>query len=137
MTVCQKIRVPHRTLCSGDLDVEIRLKDRKITAPTFDPDTGELGTNFTEAFGVDVDLTVWSAVKTVNGKTVFDGVGTDPVTLTHEVFIHYDPVVTDEIWVLMDDGRLLDILKVEDLDEKKEWMRLSCVDRGVGLAAQA
>jgi SPP1 family predicted phage head-tail adaptor len=137
MTVCQKVRVPHRTLCSGDLDTEIHLKDRQIVAPSFDPLTGEIDANFTESFGSSTDLTVWSAIKTVNGKVMFNGVGTDQVTLTHQIYIYFDPTVTSESWVILDETRMLDIMKVEDLDEKHEFLVLFCVERGVGEAAKA
>jgi head-tail adaptor len=133
----QAVRTPKRKLCAGDLNREIRVKDRQMGAPIFDEDTGMIDTDFTENFGVDQDLTIWAGIKTLTGKTIFDGVSTDPTTLTHEVLCYFDDRITSQSWLLTDDGRLLDIIKVEDFDEQGRYSRLLCRERGLGKAAQA
>ncbi len=120
MPICKKIRGKKRQVCVGDLDTEIILQNRIITPPTF-------GTvDFTESF-TDT-ATVWAMVITVDGKTYFDGVSTE-TNITHMVSIFFDSTVTAETWVQINTRRL-DILRVEDLDERSEYMRLTCVERG-------
>ena len=133
----QTVRPPRRKICAGDLNRLVRIKDRQIGTPMFDESTGLLDVDFSENFGVDQDLEIWVGIKTVNGKTIFNGVGTDQVTLTHELLLYHDSAITAESWIVMDDGRLLDIIKIEDFDEQSVYMRLLCVERGSGEAAKA
>lgn len=120
MAKCSKIKRPKRQVCVGDLDTMITLQDRDITPPPFgDPDFDE---NFTDTGDV------WAMVKTVSGKTWFDGVSTD-INITHEIYIYYDPTVGAETWVLLN-GRRLDILDVDNLDERDEFLKLTCIDKG-------
>jgi SPP1 family predicted phage head-tail adaptor len=137
MTQRQTVRPPRRKLCAGDLNRVVRIKDRQIGTPMFDENTGLLDVDFTENFGVDQDLNIWVGIKTLSGKTIFNGVGTDQVTLTHELLLYYDATITSESWIVTDDGRLLDVIKTEDFDEQGVYMRLLCVERGVGEAAKA
>lgn len=124
MARCQKIKRKKRQVCVGDLNKEIVLQNRNIAEPLFgSPDFDE---NFTTI------ATVWAAVNTVSGKTYFDGVGTD-INITHEIFIRYDATVTAESWVQFG-GRRIDILNTEDLDERGEFMKLVCNDRGLTAA---
>jgi len=115
-----KIRRKKRQVCIGDLDTEIVLQNRSIVPPV--SGSSDFDENFTP------NSTVWAAVNTVSGKTFFDGVGTE-TNITHEIFIRYDVTITAEVWVLLD-SRRFDILDVEDLDERNEFMKLLCVDRG-------
>jgi len=120
MPKCKKIKRNKRQVCIGEMDTEITLQDRAITPPVFgDPDFDE---NFTDT-GI-----VWAAVNTVSGKTWFDGVNTD-INITHEIYIYYDPTVTDQTWVLLN-GRRIDILNFEDLEERNEFLKLTCTDKG-------
>ena len=57
--------------------------------------------------------------------------------MAHELLLYFDEAITTESWVIMDDGRLLDIMKVEDFDEQSVYMRLLCVERGLGEASKA
>lgn len=119
---CKKIRGQKRTVCIGDLDKLITLQDRNITPPVYGSQS------FDETFSGDND--VWAMIKTVNGKTVFDGVNAD-VNVTHEIYIIYDSSVTTSTWIEYD-GRRFDIVPngVEDLDERKEFLKLLCNERG-------
>lgn len=120
MAICSKIRRKKRQVCVGDLNTEIILQDRAITEPLFgDPDFDE---NFTDT------ATVWAAVNTVDGKTFFDGVSTD-TNITHEIFIRYDATVTAETWIELG-GQRIDILRVQNLEERNQFMKLICSDRG-------
>ena len=125
MPICQKIKRKHRKVAIGDLSELITLQNRNIVEPLFgEPD-------FDEEFSGDLE--VWAAVTTVNGKTFFDNVGTEgglQSDISHELFIKYESTVTAETWVILGLNRL-DILKVEDLDGRNEFMRLTCIDRGL------
>ena len=120
MPKCIKIRTKKRQVCIGDLNNLIKLQIRDIVAPVFgSPDYDE---QFTDA------AEVWAGIDTVSGKTFFDGVGTE-TSITHYFYIRYDATVTSETWVEFDNRRF-DILTTNNLDERKEFMQLVCVDRG-------
>jgi SPP1 family predicted phage head-tail adaptor len=125
-----KIARPKRRVCIGDLDSLVQLRSRAIQEPVFgsaepSEDFGEPGT-------------AWAMIKTTRGKTAFN-TASQEVALTHEVFIRFDARVSSETWVELDDGRLLDIVRVQDLDERHEFQLLECAERGprTTLAAQA
>ena len=120
MPKCIRIQRKKRQYCVGDLDEEIILQNRAITPPVFG------AVDFTETF--TATATVWAAIDTVAGKVFFDDVGTE-TPITHEIGIRFDATVTAETWIEFD-SRRLDILNVEDLDERHEFMRLKCTDRG-------
>lgn len=127
MPRCETIKRRHRRVCVGDLDSEIIIENRSITEPVFSsPD-------FTESF--TSPTTIWAMIETVNGKTFFDGVNTESV-ITHHIYINYDASVTAESWVRIGSNRL-DILHVENLDGRSEFMRLVCTDRGTKEASRA
>jgi SPP1 family predicted phage head-tail adaptor len=117
---CKSIKRNMRRVCVGDLNKLITLQARAISPPSFS------STDFDETFTNGDD--VWAAVNTVAGKTFFDGVNTD-ITITHEIFIRFDASVTSETWIEMDDRRI-DILDTENLDERDEWLKLICTERG-------
>lgn len=115
------VRRGRRKLCVGDLRQRVCLQKRTLTEPTFgDAEPGEDFEGTSE---------VWALVKTTAGKVFFDGVNAD-VNVTHEVFIRYDPDVTATTWIELEDERRLDIVNVENLEERAEYLRLLCVDRG-------
>ena len=106
----------------GDLRDRITLQRRKIEAPTH----GE--TSHAENF--DASREVWARVTTTMGKTIFDGVGTGDVSITHEVLLRHDSGVTSETWIELADGTHLDVVRPENYDERGEFLRLLCVARG-------
>jgi len=127
MAECKRLRRKKRQVCIGDLDAQITLQNRAITVPSFGvPD-------FDEIFS-DID-THWAKMDTVRGKTFFDGVNTE-TNITHEFTIRYIDGITTETWVLFE-SRRFDVLDFEDLEERHEWIILSCVERGTGEAAKA
>lgn len=111
----------------------ITLQNRDIEPPLF-------GTpDFDETFSGDVDRK--AIVKTIRGKTFFDGVSTERL-ITHEFILEYetgvidDDTVTAETWILFK-GRRIDVLAVENCCEEDEVLILTCSNRGVGEAAKA
>ncbi len=121
---CSRIRKKKRVYCSGDLRDMITIQNRDIVAPLS-------GVDFTEDFTTNVETP--SAVNTVNGKTYFDGVN-EETPITHTVGFRFDPTVTSESWILFN-GRRLDILRLENLDERSIWHHATCVDRGLDTKA--
>lgn len=105
----------------------ITLQNRDIVAPFFNT------TDFDENFSNDQD--VQAVVKTVRGKTFFDGVSTES-RITHEICIKYLAGVTAETWILFK-GRRIDILSVENCCEKDDVLILTCNERGQGEASKA
>lgn len=99
----------------------IVISGRKILEPEFG------NVDFLEQFKNGVER--WAIVNTIKGKTVFAGIGVD-VALSHEIYIRHDPCVTSESWIVLTDNTRLDVVMVEDLDERREFMRLLCQDRG-------
>ena len=115
------LRRDHRKLCIGDLKDRVQLQLRTIREPQF----GQ--TEFDLEFKSDKEA--WASIKTKVGKTFFDGVSTD-IALTHEIFLRYDAEITAETWIELQDDRLLDIVAVEDFEERHEYLRLLCRERG-------
>lgn len=122
MPVCKTVPREHRKLCAGDLDKDVQVLERDIVPP----DAGEVD--------YDIDLNtatapiVYASVKTPRGRAIFDGTGIQ-VDVTHTFGVRYDETYTAEMFVLME-GRFFRILDVNDLDERHEWMVLSCAERG-------
>ncbi len=128
MAKCSFVKRRHRKICTGDLDTLITLRNRAIVEPIFN------SVDFDEDLDQD-PLEVFAKVVTRSGKTVFDGVSTD-VNITHEVTIRFESTVTSETWVDLD-SKLLNIISLENLEERSEFMLLSCAFRGAGEAAKA
>lgn len=120
MPRCIKIQRKKRQICLGDMDKQILLQDRGIGEPFFG------SVDFTEDFTTNDK--VWAAINTVSGKTFFDGGGTD-INITHEFYTRYDASVTAETWIEFE-SRRFDILDAEDLEERHEYMKLICAERG-------
>lgn len=115
------LRRPNRTLCIGDLKDQIILHVRDLTEPVF----GEV--DATEDFNKISN--VWASIKTTSGKAFFAGISGD-VSVTHEISIRYRDDVSAETWIELKTGSLLDIVAIENLEEKDEWLRLQCSERG-------
>jgi len=129
MPKCAPIRKKRRNICIGDMEDRITLQNRAITAPLF-------GTiDFDETFTA-IAVEEWCLIETVRGKTFFDGVATE-TDVTHWIYINFDATVTAETWGLLPDGRRLDVLRVENLDERGDFQLLECTDRGTKAASKA
>ncbi len=98
----------------------ITLQDRNIVAPKHG------SVDFDEKF--KDKFTVRAIVKTVSGKTYFDGVNPERA-ITHEIRIEYVEGVTDQTWIFLK-GRRLDILSFENCCELDEVLIFQCNDRG-------
>ena len=121
MSVCVRINGKKRKLCAGDLDNLIMLQNRDIVAP-LDFGASEASEKFTDEDFIEC------MVVTRSGLTLFDGVQIEKV-ITHQFYIRYYEGLTAEWWGLFE-GRRMDIVRVEDLEERHEWMRLDCSETG-------
>ena len=127
MPLCKKIRGQKRQICIGDMDKLITLQIRDIKPPgTLDAANQFY---FTEGFSNTVNPTVYARVKTVRGRTAFDNTNTER-TVTHDIGLYFDAEITAEIWIDFE-GTRLDIITVENLDNRSEFMLLECTDRGL------
>lgn len=122
MPECIKLKKKKRQYCIGDLRDEIVLQNRSLEPPVNEIDSTDLTEEFTDT------LIILSAINTVSGKTYFDGIGTE-TNITHEIGFRFVEGITAETWILYDERRL-DILNLQDLDERREWLLAQCVDRG-------
>ena len=121
MPKCVKIQRKKREPCIGDMDELITLQGRTLTPPT-------AGVDATEEFA-DTNPDVWALVETVSGETLFDDTGTER-DVTHTFIIRFITGVSSETWVLFNNDRL-EILSVEDLDERHEFLLLKATNRGI------
>ena len=121
MTKCVKIQRKKRQPCIGDMNDLITLQGRTLTAPTSGVDASE---EFT-----DSNADVWALVETVSGQTMFDDTNTER-DVTHKFIIRFIDGVTSETWILFNGDRL-DILGVEDYDERHEFLLLRATNRGI------
>ncbi len=122
------LRRNHRKICLGDLRTRVTLSNREITEPIF----GQ--TDFGEDF--PAPKVVWSMVRTINGRNIFNGVDTD-IALSHEITIRYDTTIDAQTWVQFTDGTRLDVIDVQDYEERNEYMVLLCRARGTQEASKA
>ncbi len=121
MPQCVKIRRKKRQPCIGDMDDLITLQGRTLTPPAS-------GVDATEEFA-DTNPDVWALIETVSGETMFDDTGTER-DITHLFIISFITGISSETWILFNNDRL-DILSVEDLDERHEFLMLRASNRGV------
>jgi SPP1 family predicted phage head-tail adaptor len=117
---CKRIKRKNRKVCIGDLSEEITIKGRTIQASL--PGAQK----FTEAFAEGT--TVWAAVETNRGDQFFDGTSLRTAA-THIFYIRYLAGVTQESYIEFNEI-LYDILDVEDLDERGQFMKIPARKRG-------
>lgn len=114
------IKRKNRVSCIGDMRERVKLHNRAIQVPEFE--SYDVTEDFTEI------TTVWANVRTVSGQTFFTGASVD-VGLSHEIIIRYNANVNSETWIEYKDNNLK-IVSVENLDERSEFLRLRCTERG-------
>jgi len=116
---CEKVLSRKRQVCAGDLDKLISLQRRDIVAV-------EDGVNYTMSFELIEDL--WASCETRKGITVFDSTNTE-IIIDATFYIPFIENVTAESWILFE-GIRYDIMRVEDLELRHEWLALYCISRG-------
>lgn len=118
MPKCQKMQRKKRSACVGDLRDEVILWDRDIKAPAFG------SAQQTQTYSNN--LTVWASISTVRGKEIFNGTQLVGVK-THNIIIRFDSGrdITEEN-VVEFKGNYYDVLEVQNLEERDEWLELGC-----------
>ena len=99
----------------------VKLQTREIREPLFG------GTDFSEDFGGTPE--VFAKVRSTAGRSIFAGNNVD-VAVSHEISIRFCCDVNAETWVELEDGTLLDILAIENPEERNEYLILQCTERG-------
>lgn len=128
MTQCVQVKLKHRKICIGDLNKKIQLYTRSITAPrdiTADDDQVDYGETFSNA------VTVWAGIETKSGREIFDGSNLIGVA-THFFYIRFRQGLTSESWIKFN-GEYYDILRIENWEERNEFMLLYSSVRGDAL----
>jgi len=121
VTSCRKSPGTKRGVCIGAMDRLITLKSRAIQAPV----GGSV--DYSEDF--DFLGTAWSNILSLKkGPIFFDGTNVAKQA-THLFQIRYRDDVASEIWVELD-GNNFDVLRVEDLEERHQFLYLWSVKRG-------
>ncbi len=115
---CVRVGGRKRKICSGDLNREIALHNRAITAPE--------DIEYSEEFSPLARIP--AMIITRRGVTTFDKTGTERVVHA-DIYIRYLTGVTDETWLEFE-RELYDILNYEDLDLDHKWLLLRCARRG-------
>ncbi len=123
MARCDKIRGINRQVCIGSMDKLITVKDRSIKAPA----SGSV--DYSEVFS-DVGALSWANIQTLQrGPIMFDRTNIAR-QITHIFKIRYRDDVTAQAWVEYENVNY-DILNVEDLEERHEFLFLYAIRRGV------
>ena len=128
MTQCVQVKLKHRKICLGDLNKKILLYTRSITAPdesAEDNDQVDFGESFTKP------KTIWAGIETRTGREIFDGTNLLGVA-THYFYVRYRAGLTSENWIKFN-GEYYDILRVENWEERNEFMLLYSSVRGDSL----
>lgn len=133
MAICQKIQSKRRRVCIADLDRQISIQNRAIKSPTNEPDYTELfSAGSSTSYGL-VAGDVWAMIESTAGKTVFDTTGVERV-VSHKITTRFFDGVTAESWILFN-GNRYDVVSVENIDERGEYMVMRCVFRGVSTSS--
>lgn len=121
MPECKKIHKKKRQVCIGDMRDRINIQSRALTAPIGS------GVDFTETFSNT--NAIWCTINTSSGEVIFDGTGIER-DVTHKVYARYISGITGEDWILTENNERFDIIDVENLDNRDEYMLMRCTNRG-------
>jgi len=120
MAKCTPISRPMRRVCLGDMRESIKLWPVSIAPAT----AGQV--DYTRSYASAV--TVKAMVKTVSGSEVIDGTAIQRVGTT-EFYIRYRAGVDNQVRIEYR-GEYYEVLGVDDLDERREFLRLRTTKRG-------
>lgn len=101
----------------GDLNKKIKIQARAVYS-SFQSGGHSQGANFTTI------ANPWASVETTRGRQQFDGVELK-TAYTHKIVIRYRKDFDQTNWVEFNKERY-DIVDVEDLDERHEFLLLKC-----------
>lgn len=110
-------RRKRRIVNIGDLNKRINLQTRAINS-TFQTKINKQTAEFVTY------ANPWAKVETTRGKTQFDGVELK-IAYTHYITIRYRKNMDQTTWVEYE-GNRYDIIDIEDLDDRHEFLLLRC-----------
>ena len=119
MADCQKIKIPKRGICAGDLNKIIYIKSRSLETP-------KSGVDFSENFSAG--KRVWAGLKTTKGRAMFYTTNMDQ-GVTHIFYIRWYAGLTSDYWIEYK-GENYDIAQVDNLDESDQFYAVYCNVRG-------
>ena len=111
---CVKINGKNRQLCIGDLDRLITMFTKSIKSDG-DVDYKNVFTDPKEKYAM---------VSTQDGVTIFDEKNIEMV-VSHYFYVLFDRLITAEKWIQFQ-GNQFRIVKVQDFDERHQFMLLYC-----------
>jgi len=117
--ICKRVNIYKKNICIGDLNKQIQIDIKSLTAPE---------TNFDYGQSFSGTKTVWAAVQTTNGVEIFDGVNIVG-TASHLFYIRYDSDITFANYLEYSNEKYK-ILETENLNQRNEFLLLKCVLRG-------
>ena len=115
--------ISRRRWLTGDLRHFISLQERSVQ-----PGFTDHGEAFTTLWQVRAAVQTLASSSETGGRTQFDGLNVNRAA-THIFIIRHLDGVTAEHWVLMGNKRY-DILAVEAVDERGDFLRLVANERG-------
>lgn len=117
---CKPIKLKSRRICIGNLNSRIKIQTRALTATN----TGSI-----ESIETFTDLVeVWAAIETTRGSQLWNGVEiSNP--FTHKIYIRYRSDIDFNEWIEFESEKY-DIVDVENLEQKNEWLLLMCIRKG-------
>lgn len=117
---CDAIKIKSRKICIGDLTSRVKLQTRSLTA-------GNSGS--IESIETFTDIVeVWAAIETTRGSQLWDGVEVSN-PFTHKIYIRYRNDIEFTEWLEYSNEKY-DIVDVENLEHKNEWLLLMCTRKG-------
>ena len=120
MPNCMTIKKPKRAVCIGDMRDRVTVYVRTATPSRTN------GVDLSEV--LSTPTSIWAAVVTKEGKEIFDGTNLKGVA-THWIYIRSISGLTAEKWLEFN-GEYYDIIDVQDMDERGDFMLLRCSVRG-------
>lgn len=126
MVSCVSIKGKKRKICAGDLNSRIGVFERSLEG------------NVTRSLQYDANFlggdTVSAMILTRSGSQIIDGVAitTKP---THDFYIRYRSDITDSSHWIIYKGVIYDIIEIENLEERDEFLRIRCIKKGTNIAA--
>lgn len=122
MPVRRLVRRPKTSVSIGDMSCYVTLQERALNSPIND------GVDYSHTF--TREEVIRAAIISVRGSQLWNGVETEDEVITHRVYIRALPFpVTPQHWLLYQ-GERYDIKAVEKVDERSDFLELSCVKQG-------
>jgi head-tail adaptor len=117
----QRVGTKRRKIKAGDLSELIMIRFRDIEEPMFG------SADATEQFSQHID--VYAKVETKDGTSTFNGITRD-IPISHVIYMRYEEGINPEMWIELFGGQLVDILRIENMDNKDHFLKMTCSLKG-------